>query len=187
MASGSSCATNDFSSRRNEHQLAENLQSASDQARHHRVIPFTTSFTNANARTSLHERQRTNFSLRTSNTRTSLYEPATRQHPNLFTYPQTRNIPNMSAPAAVLPAIVQHDSQLLVSLTSYDSFEVFTQHKNDILWAVNQLVTTIQRDLAVDLKVSGYTSYKNKFAFIMSSPVVRHMKPCMSCNACRRS
>lgn len=131
-------------------------------------------------RTPTHELLFTN-----ANAQTSLYEPPARQHPDLFTYPQTRKIHNMSAQAVILPAIVQQDSRLLVSLTSYDSS--ITENKNDIISAANQLIMTIQRDLSVDLKVLGYTSYKNKFAFVMSSPVVRHMKACMPCNACRRS
>jgi hypothetical protein len=140
------------------------------------------------------ERQRPNFSLRTpthellftnpQHPNFSLRTPNT-PNPNLFTDPRTPKIHNMSAQAAILPTIIQQDSRLLVSLTSYESS--ITENKNDILWAMNQLVTTIRRDLAVDLKVLGYTSCKNKFASVRSSPLVRHMKPCMSCNACRRS
>lgn len=71
----------------------------------------------------------------------------------------------MSAQAVILPAIVQQDTRLLVSLTSYESS--ITENSNDILWAMNQLVTTIRRDLVVDLMVLGYTSHKGKFAFVV--------------------
>lgn len=75
----------------------------------------------------------------------------------------------MSAQAVILPAIVQQDTRLLVSLTSYESS--ITENSNDILWAMNQLVTTIRRDLVVDLMVLGYTSHKGKFAFVVVSSV----------------
>jgi hypothetical protein len=52
----------------------------------------------------------------------------------------------MSAQATILPAII-HNSQLLVSLASWDSFNVFTKDRNDILWATNHSMTTLQRDL----------------------------------------